>query len=73
MSKKTPGIEALLQELQHTLDLMSSGDLSLEDSIKEYAKAASLIEQCHGRLQEAKLQIEDIEEHLTALEGEDEL
>ncbi len=73
MSKKPQEIEALLHELQQSLDVMSSGELSLNASIKEYAKAAGLIAACHSRLQEARLQVEEIDAHLAAVEAENEL
>lgn len=71
MSKKEQGIEELLASLGASLDKISSDDIRIEDSIKEYAKAAVLIEQCHEKLAQAKVQVLEIDERLQALEADD--
>ncbi len=71
MSKKPKNMQALMEELQQSLDTLSNEQLQIEDSIKEYTKAAALIEKCHHCLHDAKLQVKEIDERLFALEDQD--
>ncbi len=71
MSKKAQNIENLLEELQDTLSNMSSEELSIEEAIKEYAKAAKIIQMSQQRLNEAKLEIQEIDQQIMALGDEE--
>ncbi|MDL2252978.1 exodeoxyribonuclease VII small subunit [Ruminococcaceae bacterium OttesenSCG-928-I18] len=73
MSKKEKTIEEMIQELQDILDGISSEETDINTSIKEYAKAASLIEKCQQRLCTAKVQIDEIDQKMTQLGVDDEL
>lgn len=60
--KKTPKtFEEGLARLQDILSRMQAPDTPLADSVKLYAEAADLIQYCHTALEQAKLQIEEID------------
>lgn len=46
--------------LEQTVKKLENRDLSLEESLEEYAKACKLLAFCKGKLNEAKGKIEDI-------------
>lgn len=57
-----------ITRLQELLDTLGQESTSLSDSVKLYADAAALIQYCHDCLEKHKLQIEEIDEKLAALE-----
>ena len=73
MCKKEKTVEENMQELQNILDAMSSGDLGIDESIKQYALAAGLIERCQTQLREAQVQIQKIDEKVMELGADDDI
>ena len=53
--------EKAMSRLAEISGLMSSGELSLEQSMKLYAEAAELTQQCREYIQNARLQVEKLE------------
>ena len=66
-------VESTLTELESILKKLSSEDISLEESIGLYAKAADLIAVCNTDIAAAQLQIREIDEKLEQLRLDDEL
>ena len=50
--------EKALQELQKSVQSLESGDLSLEDSLKEFEKGVKLVRSCQTELKKAEKKIE---------------
>lgn len=67
MPKKI-SFESSMQQLEEILTEMQQGNLSLDESIAQYAKAAKLIADCNKQLENAKVKIEEIEQTLPAKE-----
>lgn len=64
---KTPkSFEEGLTRLQAVLAQMQDETTTLDKAVKLYAEAAQLIAYCNQTLQNAKLQIEEIDARLTA-------
>ena len=59
---KTEGFEQKLQQIRELTSQLQSGTLSLEESLKSYQKARSLIEECTRYLDEAELSIQQLNE-----------
>ena len=59
--KKQPqknSFEQALKELEDAADRLESGDLGLDDSIKEFEKGIKLARYCQQKLEEAERKIE---------------
>ena len=52
--------EQKLKTLDTIAQKMESGDLSLEDSVKSYEEAMTIIKDCEAYIQNAKIKIEKI-------------
>ena len=70
--KKPKNFEDGLTRLQEILALLADENTPLAQAIKLYAEAAELVAYCDGTLQDAKLQIEEIDLQLEALKGQKE-
>ena len=57
MTKPIP-FETYLSELQHIVAELENGDLSLEESLKQFEKGITLARQCQTILNEAEQKIE---------------
>ena len=57
MTKPIP-FETSLSELQHIVAELEKGDLSLEESLKQFEKGITLARQCQTILNEAEQKIE---------------
>ncbi len=57
LSPKT-SFEGALQELEDVADKLESGELGLDDSIKEFEKGIKLARYCQLKLEEAERKIE---------------
>ena len=58
MSKKNElSFEQAMEKLDSAVIKLESGDLSLEDSIKEFENAVELIKQCENKLSAAKQRV----------------
>lgn len=60
MTKKEPDFEKNFQRLEEILELMNSGEAGLDQSLKLYEEANSLIISCGKRLNEAEQTIEKL-------------
>lgn len=52
--------EAALQELEQIVEQLERGDVALEESIRIYERGATLKAHCLGKLQSAKLKVDQI-------------
>lgn len=62
-AKKTSGdasFEALMSQLEDTVERLESDDLSLEDAIDAYQKGVELAKSGHERLADAERRIEEV-------------
>lgn len=70
---KTPkSFEAGLARLQEILALLADEATPLAQAVRLYAEAAELVAYCDGALQDAKVQIEEIDQKLAGLTGQEE-
>lgn len=56
--KKKLNFESALKDLEKIAEKLESGDLSLDDSIKEFENGIKLARFCHEKLDEAERKIE---------------
>jgi exodeoxyribonuclease VII small subunit len=59
---ETMSFEAALQELEHLVARLESGQASLEDSITLYERGARLKAHCDARLKSAQMRVDQIVE-----------
>lgn len=64
MSKKMPGIEESMKQLEEILTKMSGNEVTLEEGIALYAQAAGLIKNSSEALAKAELEIKEIDKQL---------
>ncbi|MFC1670525.1 exodeoxyribonuclease VII small subunit [Spirochaetota bacterium] len=57
-SKDKLNFESSLEELEEIVSRLESGELGLEDSIKEFEKGIKYAKFCHEKLEEAERKIE---------------
>lgn len=50
-----------IARLEAILDQMQQSETTLAESVKLYAEAASLMDYCHGTLEKAALQLDEID------------
>ena len=75
--KKTnlPDFEKSLEELESLVEQLESGELSLDDSLKQFKRGVELTRHCQGVLNTAQQTVEkllDIEDEATAVPFDDE-
>lgn len=58
--KQSINFEESMQKLEGILEKMSSEEITLDESIALYAKAAQLIQECNEKLGKARRQVEEI-------------
>lgn len=68
--------EAALKELEELVERMEQGDLSLEQSLKDFERGVALTRACQQALREAEQKVQilarkDEEAELTPFEGSD--
>ena len=56
--KKEPKFEEALKKLEQIVEELEGGELSLEESLKQYEEGVHLSKLCAKRLEEAKKKIE---------------
>lgn len=56
--KREPKFEEALKKLEQIVEGLEGGDLSLEESLKQYEEGVQLSRLCAKRLEEAKKRIE---------------
>ena len=71
MAEKKVGFEASMAELEDILAKMSDDGTTLEESIKLYARAAKLIEECDKGLRGAEVKVREIDEKISAITQRD--
>jgi exodeoxyribonuclease VII small subunit len=57
-NKGLGGLEKSLEELEALVTRLESGDLSLEQALKEFERGVKLTRQCQSALQEAEQKVE---------------
>ncbi|HGG59202.1 MAG TPA: exodeoxyribonuclease VII small subunit [Gammaproteobacteria bacterium] len=55
--EKLPDFETAMSELEALVDKMEQGDLSLEDSLKQYERGMTLTRHCQSLLENAELKV----------------
>ncbi len=60
MQKEKLTYEVAAQQLDDIFEKMSSEDITLDESLKLYAKAAELIVFCNKSLEKAQIKVEEI-------------
>ena len=79
MNKKTetlPDFEKSLEELESLVEQLESGDLSLDDSLKQFKRGVELTRHCQGVLDQAQQAVEKLmdpgdEQSAISLDGDD--
>lgn len=56
--KATPNFEQALSELEALVETMEEGELSLEESLKQFEKGIALASSCQTALQKAEQKVE---------------
>ena len=52
--------EEQMHQIEHIVELLEGGTLSLEESIAQYREGARLVQECQKILEEAKYEVEQI-------------
>lgn len=55
---KTPGFEDALQELESIVERLEKGELSLEESLKDFERGIQLTRTCQYALKEAEQKVQ---------------
>ncbi|NND56395.1 MAG: exodeoxyribonuclease VII small subunit [Xanthomonadales bacterium] len=66
---KLPDFEKALEELESLVEKLESGDLSLDDSLKQFKRGVELTRHCQGVLDEAQQTVQrliDIDDESSA-------
>lgn len=58
--KATPNFEQALADLEQLVEAMEQGDLSLEESLKQFEKGIALASSCQLSLQNAEQKVEQL-------------
>ena len=59
-SKQAAGFEQALGELETLVEQLESGDLSLDQSLKQFKRGVELTRQCQGILDQAQQVVEQL-------------
>ena len=62
--KKENSFEDSLQRLQEISDILDSGNVGLEESIKLYEEGIKLANYCYGTLKDAELKVTELKKQL---------
>ena len=69
-SENLPGFEKSLEELETLVERLESGDLSLDESLKQFKRGVELTRHCQAVLEKAQQTVEqllDVEDESTAV------
>ena len=69
-SEKLPDFEKSLEELETLVERLESGDLSLDESLKQFKRGVELTRHCQAVLEKAQQTVEqllDVEDESTAV------
>jgi exodeoxyribonuclease VII small subunit len=72
--EKLPDFEESLQELESLVEQLESGELSLDDSLKQFRRGVELTRHCQSVLEKAQQTVEklmDIDDESSAVPFED--
>lgn len=58
--KATPNFEQSLADLEQLVETMEKGELSLEESLKQFEKGIALAASCQQALQQAEQKVEQL-------------
>jgi exodeoxyribonuclease VII small subunit len=58
--EKLPDFEKSLEELERLVEQLESGDLSLDDSLKQFRRGVELTRHCQGVLERAQQTVEQL-------------
>ena len=58
--KALPDFEKSLEELESLVEQLESGDLSLDESLKQFKRGVELTRHCQGVLEEAQQTVEKL-------------
>ena len=59
-TKKVPDFEKSLEELESLVEQLESGDLSLDESLKQFKRGVELTRHCQGVLEKAQQTVEKL-------------
>lgn len=59
-TKKLPDFEKSLEELESLVEQLESGELSLDDSLKQFKRGVELTRHCQGVLDQAQQTVEKL-------------
>ena len=62
-SEKLPDFEKSLAELESLVEQLESGDLNLDQSLKQFKRGVELTRHCQGVLEEAQQTVEQLLEN----------
>ncbi len=62
--KKEAGFEDSLNRLQQISELLGSGEVGLEESLKLYEEGISLAQNCYTTLRDAELKVTELKKQL---------
>lgn len=68
---KTLDFEKALNELENLVEVMEEGDMSLEDSLKQFERGVDLTQQCQSALKNAEQKVQILIEKSEQAELED--
>ena len=58
--EKLPDFEKSLEELEQLVEKLESGDLSLDESLKQFRRGVELTRHCQGVLEKAQQTVEQL-------------
>jgi exodeoxyribonuclease VII small subunit len=67
--KASLSIESALAQIEEVVEKLESGEIDLEEAIKDYEKGMELIERCRGILKHSKLRVEQLKKKAADFEG----
>jgi exodeoxyribonuclease VII small subunit len=70
--KPTQSIESYLTQIEEVVDRLESGEIDLEEAIKNYEKGMELIEKCRDILKQSKLRVEQLKKKAAVSEEDSE-
>ena len=56
-ANQAPDFESSLEELEHLVEQMEAGDITLEESLKHFERGISLTRQCQQALKQAEQKV----------------
>lgn len=73
MKKNELSFETAMSELEDILGKLSDSDISLDESIELYSRAAELIKICNHKLSKATVRIQEIDDKIAEMGSGDDL